>query len=339
MSKADSELKAESSLPEQIESMDVNQLRALLGQVQRQLSQVSVQASAQAASKQTVHISIPSFSGDDAKGEITYRQWKYDVRCLINDDHSQAAIRHAIRRSLRGTAAEILPNLGEQISIDNILDKFDVIFGNVLTSEQLYQQFYSSQQRHGESVATWGCRLEKLVNQLKEECNLDAIVAGNMLRTRFWMGLSGDGLRNSTRHHFDSGLSYANLFKWVKSAEHELSQSRDMASPPSQPRAKTAAQPLNTDGKIDSLTDQMSKLTTQMETFNVLVSKIDKRVSKLESNKQPASKRGGKLSPQKKVPSCDRCGRRGHKVADCVAKMHVKGFPLKGQAPTPEGRQ
>lgn len=333
------EVKSEAALSDAgIGAMDVSQLQTLLDQVKRQLEQAS--GNAQSEPRHSMHISIPHFSGDDCKGDLTYGQWRYDVKCLIRENHSSAAILHAIRRSVRGTAAGILPYLGDNCQVDDILNKFDVIFGNVLTTEQLYQDFYAAKQRGSESVEVWGCRLEKMVNELREKVGLQSQVAEEMLRTRFWMGLISDNVRNATRHKFDSGLSFNQLFGSVRSVAHEMAQSGAQSGGQSSKTkdVKSAAQ--NFAGNVkDPVADQLSKLVGQVDEIKTMVTQIDKRVHQLECNKQPVPKRAGKYSPKKKIPSCERCGRKGHALADCVAKIHVKGFPLKGQAPTSGGRE
>ena len=58
----------------------------------------------------TVHqprISI--FFGDTGKGEVSYAQWVYEVKCLMLEKvHKQEVIKQAIRNSLRGEAANLL---------------------------------------------------------------------------------------------------------------------------------------------------------------------------------------------------------------------------------------
>ena len=79
---------------------------------------------------------MPSFSGDEPpqKGDVTYQEWRFEVGCLLNDDgipvsHNQLV--QAMRRSLRGTASKLLIPLGENASVEDILHKLDVMFGDV----------------------------------------------------------------------------------------------------------------------------------------------------------------------------------------------------------------
>lgn len=99
-------------------------------------------------------IRIPQFSGDGGKGEVTYPQWKYEVRCLRNAGKHSSVIQQAIRRSVRGTAADVLRCLGDA-SLDRILQKFDTTFGDILAPEQLLQLFFSAQQTADQNATAW----------------------------------------------------------------------------------------------------------------------------------------------------------------------------------------
>ena len=67
-----------------------------------------------------VHTSrLPNFSGDDCKGDVSYTHWKYDVKCLLSE-HKEQTIMNVIRRSLKGTASDVLQHLGEHASVKDI---------------------------------------------------------------------------------------------------------------------------------------------------------------------------------------------------------------------------
>ncbi len=136
---------------------------------------------------------------------MSYEQWKYEVNCLTTDGYSSSSILHAIRRSLRGTAADIVRYLGKKPTVDMILSRFDITFGNVLCTEQLFQEFYSARQKSEESISAWSCRLQDLLSQLREQGSLGPEAATDMLRSKFWSGLSSPDVQNASRHKFDSG--------------------------------------------------------------------------------------------------------------------------------------
>ena len=59
----------------------------------------------------------------------------------------------SVRRSLRGTAADVVRTLSEDITADTVIDKLTRIFGNILPPETLLEQFYSAKQGESEKVA------------------------------------------------------------------------------------------------------------------------------------------------------------------------------------------
>lgn len=77
---------------------------------------------------------IPQFSGDDPpqKGDVSYKEWRFEVQCLIGDpDIKPNLLIQSIRRSLRGTAKTMLIPLGEKAGVKQILDKLDILFGEI----------------------------------------------------------------------------------------------------------------------------------------------------------------------------------------------------------------
>ena len=85
---------------------------------------------------------ISTFSDDGNKGEVSFAQWRFEVRGLVPDKiYSEPVIVQTLRRSLRGTAADVLLHMGESVKIDEVIDKMDKVFGNILPSEAVLEQF------------------------------------------------------------------------------------------------------------------------------------------------------------------------------------------------------
>lgn len=75
---------------------------------------------------------ILQFSGDEPpqKGDVSYKEWRFLVQCLVGDpDIKPNLLIQSIRRSLRGTAKNMLIPLGEKATVKQILSKLDVLFG------------------------------------------------------------------------------------------------------------------------------------------------------------------------------------------------------------------
>ena len=70
---------------------------------------------------------LPLFSGETK--DATFDLWKYEVECLRAEGKREADVRLAIRRSLKGQASRTLMTLGVGASVDDILLKFQSVFG------------------------------------------------------------------------------------------------------------------------------------------------------------------------------------------------------------------
>jgi hypothetical protein len=132
---------------------------------------------------------LPVFSGTGK--DSSYDLWKYEVEC-INADHPPSTVRESIRRSLRGTAANVAMRLGPSADIISIMQKMDSVYGSMVPDDRLMAEFYSAKQKSEEDVAAWGCRLEELLSKVEQQGLLDqmgCIAKEKMLVSTFWSGL------------------------------------------------------------------------------------------------------------------------------------------------------
>ena len=240
---------------------------------------------------------IPTFSGDNQKGDITYMHWRYHLKCLMQDETlSSRMIMQAIRLSVRGTAAEVLMYLGEKASPSDVLTNFDKIFASALSSDQLLIQLFTAKQSPEESLIAWSCRLQQLYNQVKEKSAYGEDIKP-ILRSILFLGLWNKDLITATRHNFETDNSYDDLLAYLRKSEVDC---------PSQSSQKASHQPI-TLSHSDSLEKKMDKALD-------LLSTLEKRVSKLES--------------KDKEVSCTRCLRPGHERERCFANRNIHGHLL-----------
>lgn len=73
-----------------------------------------------------------------------------------------------VRRYLKGSALDVLHNMGEVVSPKAAIGKLDIVFGNVFATE-LLEKFFGAAQTDGESVAGWACRLEEIAARANEK--------------------------------------------------------------------------------------------------------------------------------------------------------------------------
>ena len=80
------------------------------------------------------------FSGEMVKGEASFEQWSYELQTL-RKTYSESSLREGVQRSLKGAAADIVHNMGPGASLDTIIKKFSIIYGNVKSYDLLMGDF------------------------------------------------------------------------------------------------------------------------------------------------------------------------------------------------------
>ncbi len=293
------------------------------------------------ASRHEFGIKIPAFSGDGGKGELTYSQWRYEVKCLTLEGIKPAAISHVIRRSVRGTAAEVFRYLGVNPSVDDILSKFDITFGNVMSVEQLFQEFYTTTQRQGESIQVWGCRLEDLFTQLRDKGCVSTAAGKEMLRSKFWSGLRDEKIRVASRYKFDSGESYEELYKYARTIQAELSSSSNTAKKDPEKKATVVYQQSTEESMLKEILAKVTKTESNVSELTARVSDLEQKQTNVNQSVPanvvtPGNQGNLPRKPKSRRSSvvCHRCGRSGHHTKKCYAKIHVDGSPLNPKAPS-----
>lgn len=227
---------------------------------------------------------IGTFSGDEpiGKGEIPYDQWKHEVSSLKKENYNEHTVMQCIRRSLKGTASAVLLNLGLDVDTTSVVDKFNVVFGNILPSEMLLEDFYTARQKDCESVVAWGCRIESLLKKAKEQGTIEG--TEDMSKTKFWSGLRNDKVKSALRHKFDTGESFHELLKRARMLEHEF-QSKDV-------KVKSQI--------VDS--PNLDKVLARLD-------KLEKQMSKLCNSSKTESKSGDSF--------CRYCKKNNHTIDEC----------------------
>ena len=70
------------------------------------------------------------FSWERLKCGASFEQWSYELKSL-RKTYSESALREGIQRSLKGTAADTVCNMGPDASLDTIIKMFLLICCNV----------------------------------------------------------------------------------------------------------------------------------------------------------------------------------------------------------------
>jgi polyhydroxyalkanoate synthesis regulator phasin len=228
------------------------------------------------------------FSGDaGTKGEVTFAQWQYEVMSLTEEGRfSEGLILQMIRKSLRGTAAELLVTLGAHPKVAGVLKTFNGLFAEVYSAQTLMAEFYTSKQGELETIATWACRLEELLGKLQScDPDLDEPAILSMKRSQFFKGLTNTSIRSALRHHFDTGAPYDKLLMAARVTELEETSVKKQPS-------KGKINQIGSDPVMSALGEIKDSLT-----------ELKKRVSTLESQKSKGPNLGSSQAEVRKRPT------------------------------------
>ena len=101
------------------------------------------------------------------KGEISFEQWSYELQTL-RKTYSESALREGIQRSLKGAAAGTAGNMGPGASLDTIIMKFSIIYGNVKSYDLLMGDLHRADQGKEETVTSFATRIEGLLSSKRQ---------------------------------------------------------------------------------------------------------------------------------------------------------------------------
>ena len=272
---------------------------------------------------------LTQFSGaaGSSKGESSYEQFRYEVRCLMKDDNvSDTILMRAVRRAVKGVAFDTLLTLGESVSPRSMLDKFETVFGNILTKEQCLDALHAARQKDDEVVALWACRLETLARQVVEKKAMSESATKELIRNKFWTGLRDGWVKGQTRHKFDdSSVTFEQLVTACRSVESETDQSKDTSK-------MTATNAQLSQSSLSTLDDKLKKLLLKVDS-------LETRLAAAEKTSHSKAERISQLNPdaERFAPAGNSYNRFPSPIPFTGASITPTGqmFSLGGNAFTP----
>ena len=117
---------------------------------------------------------INTFSGKAMLGkmEVSFEQWYHEVQC-VKDHYPEPVFWESIVRLLKGAAADMAQYMGPTASmahISHILQMLTIIFGTMVSSDVLMQNFYKVTQGNHKKVSSFTTRLEGSLSQIRLQC-------------------------------------------------------------------------------------------------------------------------------------------------------------------------
>ena len=235
----------------------------------------------------TLRTNIPklsAFSGERAKGEVSFEQWSYELQTL-RKTYSDSALREGIQCSLRAAAADTVRNLGPDVPLDTIIKKFTIVYGNVKSFDLLMQDFYRAEQGEEESIPSFGTWVEGLLSQIHDRFpeKLTHLEEQRLLKDHLFHGCK-KSIQDSVKYCFAYPcIDYMHFLEKCKKAEDEDKVGQAKASPL---KAKVAAATIP-----PTREDELAKqLKYQQHQIDILVGQVKSLVSAVKATR--ASSRG-----------------------------------------------
>ena len=249
---------------------------------------------------------MSAFSGERAKGEVSFEQWSYELQTL-RKTYSDSALREGIQCSLRGAAADTVRNLGPDVPLDTIIKKFTIVYGNVKSFDLLMWDFYCTDQGEEESIASFATWVEGLLSQICDKFpeKLTHLEKQRLLKDFLFHGCK-KSIWDSVKYCFaDPCIDYIHFLEECRKAEDEDKIGQAKVSPL---KAKVAAATIP-----PTREDELAKhLKYQQHQIDTLVGQVKNLVSAVKATR--ASSRGamaGGLGMHPQVTGTWRGGSRG----------------------------
>ncbi|KAH3740106.1 hypothetical protein DPMN_046801 [Dreissena polymorpha] len=114
--------------------------------------------------------------------------------------------------------------------------------------------------------------------QASRKTAINASEKEDMLKRKFWRGLQNEELKNATRVHFESDISYADLQKKVRAEEFEIRVQREKKEKGKEKPSYKARQSVISSS--DDNSEEMMKLLIQK------IEQLDKKVDALQKENE-----------------------------------------------------
>ena len=228
------------------------------------------------------------------KGEASFEQWSYELQSL-RKTYSESALREGIQRSLRGAAADTVCNMGPEATLDSIIKKFTIIYGNVKSYDILMGDFYRASQGEEESVTSFATCIEGLLSNVRDKYpqQIPQAKEQQLLKDRLFYGCQ-KGIRDSVKYrHADTTVDYMTFLEECRKAEDEDGVGK------SKPKGKVKVAAATTSTPSPSTYNEAfsRQLRKQQQQFDTLMSKVQAMVTTLQSHNAKAASTFNKGGP------------------------------------------
>ena len=140
-----------------------------------------------------------------------------------------------------------------------------------------------------------------------------------MVRAKFWSGLHSSEVRNATRHHFESGLSYDELIVKARIVENEHQKKVDVSV------VQNVPSPLE------------QKLDVILKRLSVVEAELKKPSEKPQASSQKPQTSDSRTASKRFEGDCFFCHKRGHRMGRCFRLQKLQQVEKEQQRSRSEG--
>ena len=124
---------------------------------------------------------------------------------------------------MKGAAADTVCNMGPDASLDTIIKKFSIIYGNVKSYDILMGDFYHVDQGEDKTVTSFATCIEGLLSYVRDRFPNQIPLAKEqqLLKYRLFHGYQ-KSIRDSVKYrHADTSVDYMTFLEECRKAEDE----------------------------------------------------------------------------------------------------------------------
>ena len=194
---------------------------------------------------------LPSYSGD--KG-IDFKHYESAIES-ISMSNNDAQVVQAIRKSVAGSAAQVIGSIDYTTSKAEIVKQLQTNFGSITDTATRWQKFYAATQSTKESLIEWRTRVHQLYAKTENDSNNDL-----HLKTKLINGLQNQKLREQVFWKSeDITATEEDLFRLLR----KLTEKSSTVS--TNPSVKPISAGESMKKEIESLRAQVASLITKSE--------------------------------------------------------------------------
>ena len=145
------------------------------------------------------------------------------MNCRPSGKLSESALGEGIQRLMKEAAANTVCNMGPDASLDTIIKKFSIIYGNVKSYDILMGDFYRADQEEEETVTSFATRIEGLLSQVRDKFpnQIPLSKEQELLKDRLFHGCQ-KSIRDSVKScHADTSVDNMTFLEECRKAEDE----------------------------------------------------------------------------------------------------------------------